>query len=65
METLKKHRYIFRIQLGSGDLAKVNPMKTNPDETKPPVEVKVRKYPPKQRKFLNAYIDRLVEMGFL
>lgn len=64
-QILEKHRVIFRIRLGSGGPAKVKPMKIVLDETKKPIKVKVRKYPAEQRRFLNLYIDKLVEMGFL
>lgn len=28
------------------------------------VKAKLRKYPPSQRRFLDKYVDKLVEMGF-
>lgn len=40
-------------------------MKIEVDEKKRPVKCKVRRYPPAQRRFLNKYVDKLVEMGFL
>lgn len=35
------------------------------DETRKPVKVKVRKYLVEQRKFLDVYFPKLVDMGFL
>lgn len=40
-------------------------MKIEVDPNKRPVKVKVRRYPPEQRLFLDKYINRLVELGFL
>lgn len=40
-------------------------MKTRLDQSKTPVKVKLRKYPTEQRKFLDKYLSRLVELNFI
>lgn len=63
---LHKHKQIFfRRRLGSEGPAYIAPMRIKIDTTKKPVTVKVCKYPVKQRKFLDSYLDQLVEMGYL
>lgn len=64
-EIIQQNKTVFKIRLGSGGPANVTPMKIVLDETKKPVKVKVRKYPKEQRKFLDTYFSKLVDMGFL
>lgn len=40
-------------------------MRIKLDPTKQPVKSKVRRYTPEKRRFLNTYVDQLVQMGFL
>lgn len=61
---ISKFKHIFRLRLGKGKPAKVPPMKIDLDTSKSPVKAKVRRYPHEQRKFLNKYVEKLVEMGF-
>lgn len=63
-ETIQIHRSVFKLRLGSGGPARVTPMMIRQEEGKMPVKVKVRKYPADQRRFLNAYLERLVEVDF-
>lgn len=62
---LEKHNADFRLRLGSGGPEKVIPMKVSIMEGKNPVRVKVRRYPAEQRAFLNEYLSKLVEFGFI
>ncbi len=50
------------MRLGKSPPAKVQPMKIELDSRKRPVRVKSRKYTANQRKFLKAYVDKLVEI---
>lgn len=58
------NKAVFRIRLGKSEPALVSPMKIDLDPRKKPVKSKVRRYPPRQRKFLNKYIETLVEYGY-
>lgn len=62
---IHKHIPIFKIQLVSGNSAKVTPMKIALDDSKNPVKVKDRRYPTDQNKFLDAFFEELASMGFL
>lgn len=62
---LTKHRAAFRLRLGRGGPAKVTPMKIVITPGKPPVRVKVRRYPTEQRTFLNNYLTKLAEFGLI
>lgn len=63
--TIDEHFELFKIRLGSGEPAKVKPLKITLDLKKKPVKVKTRRYPAKQRKFLDRYITQLSNMGFI
>lgn len=64
-QIIKNNMSVFKIRLGSGGPTKVKPMKIILEPSKKPIKVKVRRYPAEQRKFLNAYFSKLIEMGFL
>lgn len=65
LATLAKFPDVFKLRLGSGGPAKVAPMKIDLMEEKRPVKVKVRRYPPDQRAFLDEYFAQLVQFGFV
>lgn len=56
---------VFRLKLGKGPPAKVEPMHIRIKQNAVPIKAKARRYPPKQREFINKFIDRLVNIGFL
>lgn len=60
-----KNKDVFKTRLRSRGPAKATPMKINLEESIRPVKVKVRRYPPDQRAFLDVYFDELVSLGFL
>lgn len=62
---MSEFRSIFKIRLGKTAPAKVEPMVIKIKDGATPVRVKARRYPAFQRSFLNAYVDKLVEMGYL
>lgn len=62
---IQKHRLVLRIHLGAEGLADMVPMKFRLDSAKKTVRVEERKYPAKQRNFLNAYISQRVKLGYL
>lgn len=62
-EIIRKHRAVVRIRLAAEGPADIVPMKIRLDLSKRPMSVKVRKYPTKQRKLLDAYIYKLVQLG--
>lgn len=64
-ETIQSNKSIFKIQFGSGGLANVLPMNIVVDNARKPMNVKVRKYVTEQRKLLEVYFTKLVNMDFL
>eukprot|EP00171_Calliarthron_tuberculosum_P022868 IDg22868t1 len=58
-------RNVFRLRLGMSSPAKVPPMRIRVQADAVPIKVKARRYGANQRKFLKAYIDEMVQMGFL
>ena len=61
---LKANLIVFRVRLGKTPPANVPPMKIDLDPSKPPVQVRARRYSGPQRAFLNKYVQQLVDMGF-
>lgn len=64
-QAIGNHKPIFEIRLGGVGPALVTPIKITVDPHKKPVKVKVRKYPADQRKLFDAYLNKLVKLGFL
>ena len=62
---IERHKRIFRLRLGSGPPSKLPPMKINLKNGAVPVKVKARRYAPKHRDFINSYIEKLLQFGFL
>ena len=58
-------RFVFLVRLGKTSPASVAPMNIDLDKTKVPIRVRARIYSAPQRAFLNTYVAKLVEMGFL
>ena len=54
----------FRIRLGKSPPAKVSPMMVRLKENCLPIRVKARRYSAEQRGFLDAYLKKLVDLGF-
>lgn len=61
---LAKKRSIFKVYLDCGGPAIAPFIKNTLDPSKKPVRVKVCKYPAEQQKFIDAYFDKLLEIGF-
>lgn len=61
---LRKYRKVFRIRLGPGPPAKVEPMRISIDPNAVPFLTKLRRYPAEQRDYMKTFTDRLVEYGF-
>lgn len=55
----------FRIRLGESRPADLSPLKLRLIPGKHAVRARSRKDPPAQSKFFDAYVDQLVNMGFL
>lgn len=64
-ELMETYCDIFRLGLGRGPPAKVPGMKIQLKENVNSLRVKSRGNPPKQREFINNYIDELVNVGVL
>lgn len=64
-EIITKNKSVFKIRSGRGGPAKVKPMKIVSDPAKKPVKVKLRTYPSDQRKSLDVYFSKSVDMVFL
>lgn len=60
-----EYRPIFRIRLGKSRPADVISMQLRVTPGKHPVKERVRKYSPKQSRFLDAYVDQMADIGFL
>lgn len=62
-ELIGKHKNAFRLKLGNSPPAKVKPMEFRLQPGASPIKAKARRYFPKQRNFINFYIDKSVELG--
>ena len=62
---LLSFRKIFKIRLGMSDPADVAPMKLELKKDARPVRVKGRRYSVDERAWMELYVKKLVEMGFL
>ena len=56
---------IFKIRLGMSNPTDVAPMKIEPEKDARPVRVKARRYSADERAWMELYVKKLVEMGFL
>lgn len=63
--TINENKLVFSIPLGSGRPVRVPSMRMYLDKTKNPVEAKLCRNRLEQRKFLDAYFEKLVKMGSL
>ena len=62
---LEKRYGVFRLRLGKSAPAKVEPMRIRLQKDAKPIKVKVRRYSQEQRRFLDDYIAKLLDMGFI
>lgn len=64
-EMLKKYRDVFRVRLGPGPPADVEPMHLTLKPNAVPHIAKPRRYTPDQKRFMEGYVQRLDEFGFM
>lgn len=62
---LNKHISVFRIRLENDAPSVITPMNVRLDPKWKPVQVKVRRYPTDQRKFMDNYFQKLVDYDLI
>ena len=63
-DMLYEYRDVLRIRLGNDPPAKVEPMVVEVMKGSNPVAAKPRGYAPEGRKFMDSYVNRVLEYGF-
>lgn len=64
-DLLRKYRDVFRMRLGPGPPAKVDPMKILIDPSAVPFLTKPRRYSPEQREYMKVFTEKLLQYGFV
>ena len=61
---LKEYKDVFRVRLGPGPPARVDPMRISLLPDAPPCITKLRRYPVEQREYMSKFVHTLLEYGF-
>ena len=63
-QLLSDYRDVFRVRLGPGPPANVEPMRISLLHDATPCLTKLRRYPAEQREYMSKFVDTLLEFGF-